>query len=134
MCIGLQVIEIVASFVFGMMFIIWPSANLGGMVYEWTGQYLIDSGASCMFCMRVCWCVFSEETTNKTMFIVVGFVCLLVAMLEIWFFIILLACHRYLCDKLVAASSLPTTATVYSAQTNYSPPQQLTSDYKHAPI
>jgi hypothetical protein len=75
----------------------------------------IDWGASCVFCMRVCWCVFLEETTNKTMFIVVGFVCLLFGLWESWYFTVLLACYYYLGDKLVAATSLPIAYVVPAA-------------------
>jgi hypothetical protein len=62
--------------------------------------------------------VCSEEAAVKIVLAVIGFVFLLIVQLEIWFFTVLLACYHYLCDKLVAAASLPTTATVYPAQLN----------------
>ncbi len=58
----------------------------------------------------------AEAAAFKEAFIVTGFVYLIVIVpLQIWFFTVVLACYRYLRDKLDAATSLP---SAYVKQTN----------------
>jgi hypothetical protein len=68
--------------------------------------------------MHVCWRACSDHSKEvyKVAFIITGCVYLLVVVpLEIWFFTVVLACYRYLRDKLVAAALLP---SAYAKQTN----------------
>jgi hypothetical protein len=61
--------------------------------------------------VRVC----SEEA-----FLIMGCLYLFVALpIQIWFFTVLLACYRYLCDKRVSAKSLPTTHVTQNDQVRF---------------
>ncbi|CAM6005125.1 unnamed protein product [Sphagnum balticum] len=107
------VIEIVACVVLYLMFIIWPIfADARDMMYKLTGEYPIDSGASCVLRMRVCWRVCSDELYYVACMITGVLFLLVVLPLQIWLFTVVVACYRYVRDKLVAATSLPTAYTL----------------------
>jgi hypothetical protein len=58
MCMNLQVIQIVALVIYGLILILWPLVDERGMIHDWFGYSYndnnIDYGEFCVLCMHVC--------------------------------------------------------------------------------